>query len=317
MIPIGRVPALVVVHEVLADGGACHGRNVLHGGRIRSSRGDDDRLVEDALARKGLLDGGDSRRLLADGDVDADHVCVALVHDGVDGDGGLARLAVTDDELALATADGDHGVDGDEPGLDGLAHRLALHDARGLELDGATSVGVDGTQPVDGLAERVHDAPQHGVAHRDVHDTTRSAALITLFDGIHLAKQDRANLVDIEVLRKAKDAAPASGTRELQELTGHGGLEAGDVGDAVANLGDDRCLLVVDRRVDLSEALAQGAHDLRRTNLVCHCSSLPTKVEASVLRMLASCARTDASKRLPYASITIPPKMEGSTLSTR
>jgi hypothetical protein len=43
-----------------------------------------------------------------------------LVDDRVDRDGGLAGLAVADDELALAAADRDHGVDGLDAGL----HRL-------------------------------------------------------------------------------------------------------------------------------------------------------------------------------------------------
>src|SRR3546814_3363334 len=55
---------------------------------------------------------------------------VALVDDRVDGDGGLAGLPVADDQLALAAADGGHGVDGLDAGLQRLVHRLALDDAR-------------------------------------------------------------------------------------------------------------------------------------------------------------------------------------------
>jgi hypothetical protein len=83
-----------------------------------------------------------------------------LVDDRVDGDGGLARLAVADDELALAAADRDHRVDGLEAGLHRLVHRLAGHDAGRLELDAAELVGLDRALAVDGLAERVHDATE-------------------------------------------------------------------------------------------------------------------------------------------------------------
>ena len=51
---------------------------------------------------------------------------------GVDRDGGLAGLAVADDQLALAAADGDQRVDGLEAGLHRLVHRLARNDARRL-----------------------------------------------------------------------------------------------------------------------------------------------------------------------------------------
>jgi len=52
-----------------------------------------------------LDDLGDGRVLLADRDVDAEDALALLVDDGVEGDGGLARLAVPDDELALAAPD--------------------------------------------------------------------------------------------------------------------------------------------------------------------------------------------------------------------
>ena len=54
-----------------------------------------------------------------------------LIDDGVQDDGGLAGLAVADDQFALAAADGNHRVDGLDAGLQRLAHRLAIHDARG------------------------------------------------------------------------------------------------------------------------------------------------------------------------------------------
>ncbi len=46
---------------------------------------------------------------LTDGAVDADEIVLGVVDDGVEQDGGLAGLTVTDDELALAAADGDPG----------------------------------------------------------------------------------------------------------------------------------------------------------------------------------------------------------------
>ncbi len=51
------------------------------------------------------------RAALADGAVDADHVAAPLVEDGVDRDGRLAGLPVADDQLALAAADRDCGID--------------------------------------------------------------------------------------------------------------------------------------------------------------------------------------------------------------
>ena len=101
--------------------------------------GDDDRVLHRAGLAQLVDDRGHRRLLLADGDVDADDVLALLVDDRVDRDGGLAGLAVADDQLALAAADRDHRVDGLDAGLQRLVHRLAGDDAGRLDLDLAAS----------------------------------------------------------------------------------------------------------------------------------------------------------------------------------
>ena len=66
---------------------------------------------------KDLHDVGDGGSLLADGDVDAVKLLGVLsigvieggllVDDGINGDGSLSSLSVTNDELSLATTNGD------------------------------------------------------------------------------------------------------------------------------------------------------------------------------------------------------------------
>jgi dihydroxyacetone kinase len=77
------------------------------------------------------------------------------------------------------------------------------------------------------------------MANRDVHDAAGGAALVTLLDGVNVAKEDGTDPVLLEVLRKAIDAAARHGARELQELARHSRLEARDVRDAVAHLRDE------------------------------------------------------------------------------
>lgn len=67
-----------------------------------------------------LQDLGDGGPLLSDGDVDAVQLLLLilalvetlLVDDGVDGQGSLASLTVTNDQLTLTTTDGHEGVYG-------------------------------------------------------------------------------------------------------------------------------------------------------------------------------------------------------------
>src|SRR5690606_6599773 len=125
-----------VFHEPFADGGAGVGGEVLVGRIVGGGGGDD----AGELERAGGLEGGDGANdvgvFLTDGDVDGvnraelritagetDAVDVRLVDDGVDRDGGLAGAAVADDELALATADRNHGIDGHDAGEEGLRNR--------------------------------------------------------------------------------------------------------------------------------------------------------------------------------------------------
>src|SRR6202008_1697691 len=90
-----------------------------------------------------LDDLGDGRALLADGDVDAvelgalvaGRVHRLLVQDGGEGDGGLAGRTVADDQLALAAADRDQGVDRLQAGLHRLVHRLPRGYGPGPSID--------------------------------------------------------------------------------------------------------------------------------------------------------------------------------------
>lgn len=108
---------LAVVSEVLTDGAAGVGGQELEGGGLGGSGGNDDGVAEGVVVLEHLHNVGDGGSLLANGDVDAVQslglvrVGVVegglLVDDGVDGDGGLASLSVSDDELSLASSNGD------------------------------------------------------------------------------------------------------------------------------------------------------------------------------------------------------------------
>ena len=234
----GRLAVLAVVHEELADSGTGHRRDVLHRGRIGSGCRNDDGVFERTVLGEGLTDVSNRGGLLADGDIDADHALATLVEDSVDGDSGLTGLTVADDELTLTTADRHHGVDSQQASLNRLAHRGTVDNAGGLKLNGAAVRGDNVTQTVDGLAERIDDAAEHGTAHGDIHNAASGAALVAFLDGVDGTKQNGADLVTVKVLGKAEDGLTGIGALELQKLACHGALEAGDARDAVAYLVD-------------------------------------------------------------------------------
>ncbi len=179
-----------------------------------------------------------------------------MVDDGVDGDGRLAGLAVADDELALAAADRHHGVDGQDAGLHGLVHRLAGDNARSLELHGARALGLDGALAVDGHAQRIHDAAEHGLAGGNLHDTAGRADLVVFLDCGDVTQKHGADLVLFEVLGQTVHGLAAL-SDELEQLTGHGIAETVDARDAVADLDDRAHLAGLDADVQRVELLLQ------------------------------------------------------------
>src|SRR5262249_21636026 len=152
----------------------------------------------------GLRDG---RALLADRDVDALHALALLGEDRVDRDGRLARLAVADDELALAASHGRHRVDGLDAGLQWFVHRLATEVARRLQLEAAHLVGRDRALAVDRATERVDDTSDQGVAHGDREDATGRLDRATLLDVARLAQHHRTDRILVEVERQPQRAA--------------------------------------------------------------------------------------------------------------
>jgi len=97
------VPAFF--HEEFGHGGCRVGDNVLNPRWLVSRRHDDDTVgkgVIPAQVREELGHGGTA---LADCTVNAQDVLAALVQDRIQGDGCLARLTVTQDQLALTAAD--------------------------------------------------------------------------------------------------------------------------------------------------------------------------------------------------------------------
>ncbi len=113
---------LAVVAVVFSHGAAGVGCDVLQGSGLGSCSGNDGGVFHRTVLAQGVCNQCHVGLLLADGNVEAVDVRVLLSQDGVDADSGLTGLTVTDDELALATADGGHGVNGFQAGRHGLAN---------------------------------------------------------------------------------------------------------------------------------------------------------------------------------------------------
>lgn len=143
---------------------------------LRGGGSNDNGVLHGVVLLKGLDELSDSRTLLTNGNVDAVKllglvvgvVPPLLVEDGVKSDGSLTGLTVTNDQLTLTTADGNHGVDGLETSLYGLVDGVTGENTGGLLLGTTLLSGLDGTLAVDGVAEGVNDTAEKSLADGDV-----------------------------------------------------------------------------------------------------------------------------------------------------
>src|SRR6185437_10168964 len=124
-----------------------------------------------------------------------------LIENGVERDRGLAGLTVADDQLALAAADRDQGVDGLEAGRHRLVHRLAGDDARGLDVDAATLGCLDRALAVDRVAESVDDAAEQARTNRNVNDSASPLDGVAFLDVAVVTENDDADVVAFKIQR--------------------------------------------------------------------------------------------------------------------
>ncbi len=205
---------------------------------------------------QGFDDGSHRGALLADSHIDAEHrvsgfIGLPLIDDGIYGDGGLTRLAVSDDEFTLTPADGNHGIDGLEARLQGLVHRLAENDTRGLSLQRHIHlVSLDGAQAVQGRSQRVYHAARQLIVHPDGSDTARTAHHHSLFHLVRGAHQNGSHIVCLQVHHHGHNAVPA-----IQQFAGLGMVQAIDADHTVTHL--------------------QGFADLLKLEIVFHIFELP------------------------------------------
>ena len=220
-------------HEMLRDAGRGVGGDVGEPGRVVAFGHDDDGVIHGPVFAQVGDDLGDGGRALADGAIDAQHILVALVQNGVDRDGGLAGLPVAEDQFALAAADRNERIDDDDAGLQRHGDGSAVHDRPGRAFDGQALAGGDRPFAVERPAQGVDDAPDQSIAHRHVHHATRALDLVARVQMLAFAEEHDADFVRIDVER---DAVQIAG--KLHQLLEAHARKARDLGDADGDAGD-------------------------------------------------------------------------------
>ena len=253
---------LALLHEVFAHGAAGVRGDILQGRQLGCGSGHHDGVAHGTGLGQALHQVCHGGALLADGDIDADDILALLVDDGIGGNGGLAGLAVTNDQLALTASDGDHGVDGLDTGLQRLLDGLALDDAGGAALNGAVLGGLNGACAVDGLTQCVDHAADHGIAHRHGNHLAGALDDAAFFDAGIRAQQHDGNGIFLKVLGHTVFAVV-----KLEQLACHALFQTAGPGDAVAHHNDRAGLALLDGIFVMLDLRTDDLGDLFRFQL--------------------------------------------------
>jgi len=112
----------------------------------------------------------------------------------------------------------------------GNAHGFAVNDSWGLVLDGAVVLGGDGALAVNGSAQRIDNAADEGLAHRDTRPFFGPGNLGALPDSCVGAEQDAADLIFSHVLNHSLDSI-----FKYHDLAVHGLIHSVYGGDSVTD----------------------------------------------------------------------------------
>src|SRR5690554_7831727 len=178
----------------------------LHGGRISCTGGNHDGVVHGAVLFQLAHNRGNGRLLLANGNVDTLDAGVLLVDDRVDGDSGLTDLTVTDDQLTLATTDGNHGIDGFQTSLYRLVNGLTGDNARCNFLNRRGQAVTQLAFTVDRVTQGVNHTAQQFITHRHFQDTAGTTNFLTFGQTFEVAQYHCTNRITLQVQSHAVGA---------------------------------------------------------------------------------------------------------------
>ena len=241
-IVINNQRVLSAITEILTHGAARISGHILHGSGLGSRRCHNNGVFHGASLFKRTHHILDAGRFLSNRHIYAGHVLTFLVDDGVNSNSRFASLPVTNDQFALTTSDGHHGVNRFQTRLHRLTDALTRNHARSHFFNNVRQFGVDWAFTVNWLPQRIDHASNQFRSHRHFQNASRAFDGITLRN-MFIAPQDHGtNGIAFQIQRQAKSGLAIRRHGKLQHLALHGIGEAMNANNAISDR--DYCALV-------------------------------------------------------------------------
>ena len=229
-----------IVAEIFTHRAGCIRRQELHWCRIRRRGSHNNRIFQRTLLFQRAHNLRNRGPLLTNRNIDAEQflaIIIAscrihrlLVDEGIDRNGGLACLAVANDQFTLATTHRDQAVDCLQAGLHRLMNRFARHDAGGLDLDAAALDLFQRSLAVNRVTQRINNATKQSHANGCIHNSGCPTNDIAFLDGAVITENHDTDIVGFEVQGHTLHA-----TLKFYHLTGLHFVKTVDTRDTVTN----------------------------------------------------------------------------------
>ena len=241
------------------------GSDKLQGCGITGIGGNHNGVIHGAMILKGFNNFSHRRCPLTNSYVDTDDIFTLLIDDGIQGQCRFAGLAIANDQLALSATDGNHGIDGLQPGCKRFFYRLAGHYTGGFPFDQRKGIRLNLTPAIQWLTQGINHATDHGLTGRYRGNSIRSLYQITFFDYRIFAEKYDTNVVFLQIEHHSDDFMG-----EFYQLPGHYFFQAMDAGNPIPNHQNGSYLVSVRFFLISFESLFQNCRDFIRSHRILH-----------------------------------------------
>mmetsp|Transcript_6933 Transcript_6933/g.8766 ORF Transcript_6933/g.8766 Transcript_6933/m.8766 type:complete len:245 (+) Transcript_6933:4795-5529(+) len=192
---------LSIVTEVFSHGGTSVWGKELKRSRVRSGGSYDNAVVHGTFLIKLSYKLGNGRSLLSNTNVDTGkRISLSLLVDnGINGNGGLTSLTITNNKLTLSTSNGDQGINGLESGKHGLGNGLSGDNSWSLNFSTRALAVVKRGTSINWLSNTINNTSKKFRSNWNIYNGSGTLDSVSLKNITIISKDYHSNIVLLKV----------------------------------------------------------------------------------------------------------------------